>query len=627
MGDNNLKDKTGEDGGSPVSSSYPVLELLKYPACIIGVDSTLVYANAPFRRLFDADTSIHLDVTHPFFPEYRKNIAVAYTKALTGSEKRCFAVMASAGGKRLPVEIQLIPMFSNGSVSSLLAFLKPVEDNRLTSFDSSTSALVEPDENQVLTSIMEFAPFPIIRINDQGNIVNGSASVESFFGFSLDEMKENRNFLFRSVNLYDFERMRKAITDIITGQAAFKRLGELRIVTRNREEKWANAIIFPVIVSRSIEAADLIIEDITRVKSLENRLSTLNRIQIVGDLTKGLLHSFNNMINVIMSRTQLLLQVTEKDIVTEGLRVIEKTAGETVKQIRRIQDFIGEGENLREHELEDLIDVIEDAIEFSKIHFKVETKERRRQVKIERRYFCLVNVQTDTRILREIIVSMIFKVSSHLKSQGTINLMLKSNGTPVISAHVKKDTGDTEPGSPVLGGIVFSDIDIHRIAEKLNVKIIEEESSDSYSVKAILPQPMIISKVRGEPEVMEFKIRDLDILIVEDEPALKEILFELFDSMGNRVTLCDSGDEALSAYKNGNFNLVLTDYGTRGLTGLELAARVKEIDEKTVTVLMSGWMLTDLKAYKNVVDLFMPKPFQLDSLIKGISKIFQSRER
>ena len=44
----------------------------------------------------------------------------------------------------------------------------------------------------------------------------------------------------------------------------------------------------------------------------------------------------------------------------EGLRVIEKTAGQGVRQVRRIQDFMGEGDTLRESESEDLIDVIEE---------------------------------------------------------------------------------------------------------------------------------------------------------------------------------------------------------------------------------------------------------------------------
>jgi hypothetical protein len=58
-----------------------------------------------------------------------------------------------------------------------------------------------------------------------------------------------------------------------------------------------------------------------------------------------------------------------------------------------------------------------------------------------------------------------------------------------------------------------------------------------------------------------------------------------------------------------------------------LAARAKEIDEKLMTVLLSGWMLDDLKSYKNVIDIYFPKPFKLEVLITGIAKYLMSRKK
>jgi two-component SAPR family response regulator len=132
-------------------------------------------------------------------------------------------------------------------------------------------------------------------------------------------------------------------------------------------------------------------------------------------------------------------------------------------------------------------------------------------------------------------------------------------------------------------------------------------------------------KGKKEPDAAEYRLRDHDIIIVEDEKTLQEILFELFDSMGNRVFVCDNGEDALLEFKKGGYDVIVTDYGIKGITGIELATRAKEIDERVVTVLLSGWMLSDLKSYKNVVDVFLPKPFKLDDLIKEISKTIQAR--
>ncbi|HPI13275.1 MAG TPA: response regulator [Spirochaetota bacterium] len=621
----------GKDAGTALSAdtSFEVFDSLNHPVCVIGLDGDIIYANGRFSSFFDdAGGSMSIDLSHPFSPEYRKSIALAYTRAIRGADRRCFAVMRTPDDRRIAMEIHLFPMFRAESVVSILAFLKPVSDDRIVAFGRNAAIMTSDDEPMANSGIFDFAPFPIVRFDRKGSIVGGSASVEAFFGHSLADLQTNRNLLFRSVALYDFERLRKAVSDVFDGRAAFRRLGEIRVLSKSREEKWANAIIYPLMINREIFAVETILEDITRIKSLESRMSMMNRVQIIGDLTKGLLHSFNNIINIILSRTQLLLQVTEKDTVLEGLKVIEKTAGQGVRQVRRIQDFMDEGDSLRENESEDLIDIIEDAIEFANIHFKVEIKERRRHIKVERRYFCLVNVKTDTRLLREILISMIFKAASHLRRGGTINVMLKDEETPALTVMVKKEGSEPEPVREAeresLGTIIFSAIDIRRVVERLNIKIIEEESATSYSIRAVLPSAMVAGKGRKEAEPAEYRVRDRDIIIVEDEKALKEILFELFDSMGNRVSVFESGEEALAEFRKGKANMVISDYGTKGITGIELLTRVKELDENAVTVLLSGWMIKDLKAYRNVVDLYLPKPFKLDVLIKEISKVLKN---
>lgn len=628
---NERETHAGKDAAAVLSAdiSFGVFDSLNHPVCVIGLNGDILYANGRFSSFFEgAGGSMSIDLSHPFSPEYRKSIALAYTKAIKGADRRCFAVMRTPDNRRVAMEIYLFPMFRAETVVSILVFLKPVSDDRVVSFGRNTAMMTADDEPLANSGIFDFAPFPIVRFDREGSIVSGSASVESFFGHSLADLQGNRNLLFRSVALYDFERLRKAVSDVFEGRAGFKRLGEIRVLSRSREEKWANVIIYPLVINREIFAVEAILEDITRIKALETRMSLMNRVQIIGDLTKGLLHSFNNIINIILSRTQLLLQVTEKDTVLEGLRVIEKTAGQGVRQVRRIQDFMGEGDTLRESESEDLIDVIEDAIEFANIHFKVEIKERRRHIKVERRYFCLVNVRTDTRLLREILISMIFKAASHLRRSGTINVMLKDEEAPALTVMVKKEGEEPEPAPEAerdsLGAFIFSAIDIRRVVERLNIKIIEEESSTSYSIRAVLPAGMVAGKGRKESETEEYRVCDRDIIIVEDEKALKEILFELFDSMGNRVSVFESGEEALAEFRKGKANMVISDYGTKGMTGIELLTRVKELDENAVTVLLSGWMIKDLKAYRNVVDLYLAKPFKLDVLIKEISKVLKN---
>jgi PAS domain S-box-containing protein len=624
MRDKTIEDLAGEIETSPVDFIDKTFDALQFPVCIIGINGDLIHSNREFRRLFNTDEdSVSLDWSHPFFPEYRRRIAVAYLRALKGQERQCFAVMRTSDGSKKPVEIYLYPMFRGTEICSILVFLKIVDD-RVLSFDKSTSHFYDEEENGYDSNIFDFSPFPIIRLDHSGTIIKASASLECLFGYGVDEMKAKRNILFKSVTLYDFSRLRKSITRIWAGDIAFKRIGEVRISTKGNEDKWVNVILYPISKDNRVVAVELILEDVTKLKRLESKLGYMNRLQIIGDLSKGLFHSFNNIIHVILSRAHLLLQLTEKDSVLEGLRVIEATAMKSVRQIRRIQNFISEGEKVQVAEEENLIEVIEDAIEFTKLQFKVEEREKRRNIKIDRKYFALHTIKADGQLLREIFISMIFKVSSSIKKMGVVNITLRENNGLVIDVSVE-DLDKSSGAEETARSILLSDIDIRRIAERMNIKIIEEESQNSYSMKAILPSRLLVKKKREEAEGIEYKLRNLDVMIIEDEKELREILFEMFDRLGNRVYVFEGREQSLSELKKGRFDVIITDYGLSGITGLELLARVKEIDENVVTVLLTGWILNEIKAYKNVVDLFVQKPFKLEVLIKGISRILKSR--
>ncbi len=619
---------SGDDKGFKLEQVVDLLESFIYPVCIISVSGELLNQNTEFENIFNSDRqSAHLDWTHPFYPEYRKRLALAYLRAIKGQARQCFAVMKSVEDERIPVELYLFPLKNEDGVQAILVLLKIVED-RIFSFNKSTTVMINDEEVDYESSVFEFSPFPLVRINQKGEIIKASSSLQGFLGHTANDLMKNRNLLFKTLSRYDFERMRKTMFDLFSGAASFKRIGEVKILPRGKEEvteKWANLICYPIVSQKEVLAVEIIVEDLTRVKQLENSMSSSNRIQIVGDLTRGFLHFFNNVINIVMNRTQLLLQMTEKESVLDGLRMIEHAAQDGMQQVRRIEDFIGEGDRLEEKETINLVELVEDALEFAKIQFKVEEKEKRRKIVIERLYFSLVYVECDVRLVREVLLSVLFRVSSYINKTGTVKVELKKNSGVTISVSVEKEEGVERSAMDKLSTLFISAVDVRKLAEEIHLKIMEEESSSTYSMKIMFPPDMLVPDETSKREDIGFKIRDLDILVVEDESALQEILYELFDSMGNRVFMAKTAEEALGEMKRQQFDLIISDYGLTGMTGLELLARVKEQGEKTVTVLLTGWMLTDLKAYKNVVDLYLPKPFKLDVLIRELSGIFKER--
>jgi two-component system, chemotaxis family, chemotaxis protein CheY len=82
----------------------------------------------------------------------------------------------------------------------------------------------------------------------------------------------------------------------------------------------------------------------------------------------------------------------------------------------------------------------------------------------------------------------------------------------------------------------------------------------------------------------------LDVLIVDDSAAIRKILQRVLRqtdiSLGD---ICEAGDgtEAVEILKNRGFGLILSDINMPQMDGLQLLARIKEMDHvKTVPVIM-----------------------------------------
>ena len=200
---------------------YNFLEKLKFPVCVISTKGELVYRNTYFSELIvSGEPMASLDLTHPFFPEYRKRLALAYQKAMTGNHARCFAVMKNPREEQIPVEIYLFPMNDDTEVTSVIVFFKQV-DGRGLSFDRGMIPSVENQDYVGDTNLLEFAPFPILRMNRDGGIIAASNSFEGFCEYLRAEVMCDKTLFWNMLSVYDSEKLRKAIHDVCESNTCF----------------------------------------------------------------------------------------------------------------------------------------------------------------------------------------------------------------------------------------------------------------------------------------------------------------------------------------------------------------------------------------------------------------------
>ncbi len=114
------------------------------------------------------------------------------------------------------------------------------------------------------------------------------------------------------------------------------------------------------------------------------------------------------------------------------------------------------------------------------------------------------------------------------------------------------------------------------------------------------------------------KIRDISILVAEDELELLESLKEYLEIFFHRVYTASCGEKAYDIYQQKRPNIILTDINMPNLDGLDFISKIREEDNETKIIVMSAHSEQDklLRAIKLHLETYLIKPIKNDDLKK-----------
>jgi CheY-like chemotaxis protein len=112
------------------------------------------------------------------------------------------------------------------------------------------------------------------------------------------------------------------------------------------------------------------------------------------------------------------------------------------------------------------------------------------------------------------------------------------------------------------------------------------------------------------------------ILVVDDEPLIRQSIQMLLEDDGYIVDEAGSGDEALALFEPGKFDMVFTDYFMPEMKGDQLAAAIKKRSPRQPVVMITAFpeKLTCSDCPLGGVDSFICKPFEADALRRAITR-------
>ncbi|MEW6739787.1 MAG: sigma-54-dependent transcriptional regulator [Nitrospirota bacterium] len=117
------------------------------------------------------------------------------------------------------------------------------------------------------------------------------------------------------------------------------------------------------------------------------------------------------------------------------------------------------------------------------------------------------------------------------------------------------------------------------------------------------------------------------ILVIDDDQGTCHLLARILQKEGFNVVAENSPQNALSAFKGDNFDLVITDFYMPEMNGLELLAEIKRINPDVDVIVMTAFASVDnaVEAMKKGAYDYIVKPFQNDDLLLSIKRVLEKR--
>ena len=116
-----------------------------------------------------------------------------------------------------------------------------------------------------------------------------------------------------------------------------------------------------------------------------------------------------------------------------------------------------------------------------------------------------------------------------------------------------------------------------------------------------------------------------NLLIVDDEPGMRQLLTHVFGRAGHAVRAAENGTKALELLRQAPADLVISDVKMPDMNGIELLRRLREFLPDAGVVMMTAFATVETarEAFKLGADDFIQKPFDVDELKLIVEKALE----
>lgn len=374
---------------------------------------------------------------------------------------------------------------------------------------------------------------------------------------------------------------------------------------------------------------------------LENRLHQSQRLESLGLLAGGVAHDFNNLLSVILNCAAFVAEATtDNEPVQADVQEIRKAAKQAAQLTRQLLIF-GRRDRVQLEAL-DLGAVVADVQSLLARSIGEHVK------LIVHPPGSLPPVRGDRSQIETVLVNLAINARDAMPDGGTLTIesgvaLLDGEQAglfpPVPSgSYVTLSVTDTGVGmSPDVVMRIFEPFfttkpqghgtglglaTVHGIVAAAGGGLsVQSELGVGTTIRAFFPAAeQAVAAEATPPPAVDVRSRGETLLVVEDEPAVLQLVVRMLRRNGYSVIAAPTGTQALALAAEHDFDMLLTDVVMPEISGLELAERIRQLRPAASILFMSGYSPDLFGGKRDMAEgiTLLQKPFTEQALLEGI---------
>jgi PAS domain S-box-containing protein len=363
----------------------------------------------------------------------------------------------------------------------------------------------------------------------------------------------------------------------------------------------------PVRAGEALLGAVAVLRDITARRRLEAQLAQVEKLRALGELAAGVAHNFNNTLTAIMGYAEILGASSPDPAVQETVEQILRAAENGAAMVRRIQAFARRGAPAAPGAVE-VEGLLREAIALTEPRWRDQAQRTGVRIEVHLDLAAVPPVQGEAGELCEVLVNLLNNAADALPNGGQITVGARPRGDRVelwvadngigmdaeTQAHLFEPFWTTKGAAGTGLGLAVSYGIVTRHGGTMHVESTPGQGTTIWLSLPVAPeaQNAASSQPRPAPPPGAGGAGGLPagrVLVVDDEPRLATMLAQILTRDGLAVEVRTSGEDALAACAAQRYDLVLTDVGMPGMSGLELAQALTQRCPGLPIILVTGW--------------------------------------